>query len=448
MRNVASIQRAPLVIRLVASVVVAIGLITVLGSGLIFWRVDDSLDSQLVQDVQAYREVGVGALEADRPVPGAGRFRYQIFGLDGRQVAGNTTAALVSSDVLRSVFNGGNASGETGGFIQGGPSYVWEIVHARRGTEPVVAVFAIDRDSHNRALLALLVQLALGGLVTIGAAGWLGYRTARAALAPVERYRRAAESANGQTRLPIGQRDDELSRLGLTFNALLDRLEESQQRERRFLADASHELRAPLSLMKAEVEVALSRVGVDEERRKGTLRSLGDQVMRLETLCNALLELEELGASTTPPSQLVDVNGVLGEAASRARALLGNSTRTVRYDAGDPVFVLGNAHWLGVATNNLVSNALRYGEGEVDIGARRVGRDVEIWVSDEGPGIPEEFFPRAFERFALVDESRASGGTGLGLALVAQIVELHGAVVTITGARVAMRFPDPVLTDG
>src|SRR5260370_6333868 len=125
----------------------------------------------------------------------------------------------------------------------------------------VVAVVALQRGHRDEALRELLAQLAIAAALTLIASSYVGYRTARAALDPVERYRRrAATLSDGAPglRLPVpNDRDDELSRLGHTLNGMLDRLAAANERERQFIADASHELRTPLALLRAELDVAM-----------------------------------------------------------------------------------------------------------------------------------------------------------------------------------------------
>jgi len=338
----------------------------------------------------------------------------------------------------------GEQRGETGSIFSDDHSYIWIAAPAKYQGRSVVAVFAIDRREHDEALRELLGQLAIAGGATLVVASLIGYRTARAALDPVERYRVAAETAGPHTRLPVDGHDDELARLGHTFNDLLDRIESLRERERRYLADASHELRAPLSVMRAEVDVALHRADVSDRSRE-TLESLGMQVGRLERLCNALLELEELHASTEA-TQTVLAESLLSDVVNRAERLPGLKGRVINATTDSDLTLEAHPHWLEVALDNLVSNAVRYGQGAIEVGAQRIDgpvtrAGVELWVRDEGEGMPASFLPRAFERFARVDESRSSGGTGLGLAIVAEIASLHGATVSIDGSRVSLLFP-------
>lgn len=433
-------RRAPIVVRLVLSVLLAMTVVSILAAAFVFWRVDLSLNSQLDQDVRAYRDVGLRALADGEHIPEVGTFGFQIYSLTGQLVGGNISGRVTNSTTITRAVAQGEQRGETGSMLSSEESYIWIASPATYQGRKVVIVFAIDRREHDEALRELLGQLAIAGGATLVVAAWIGYRTARAALDPVERYRVAAETAQPHTRLPVEGRDDELTRLGHTFNDFLDRIESSREREHRFLADASHELRAPLSVMRAEVEVSLHRADVPEASRE-TLESLAAQVARLERLCNALLEIEELHASTDSAAQAVDVDVLLSDAVDRARRLPGLGERAVATAGGRGILLQAHPHWLEVALDNLVSNAIRYGEGAIEVGARRTDGAVEIWVSDEGQGMPDSFLPRAFERFARVDASRSSGGTGLGLAIVAEIAALHGATVSIEGARVALLFP-------
>ena len=441
------LRRVPIVVRLVLSVLIAMAAVSVVAGAFVFWRVDSSLNSQLDQDVRAYRDVGLRSLADRDRIPEVGSFGFQIYDATGRLIQGDINGRVASPAAVLKARTAGEQRGETGGIFGSDPSYIWIATPTHYAGRPVVIVFAIDRREHDEALRELLGQLAIAGFATLAVAGWIGYRTARAALDPVERYRVAAEAAEPHARLPVDDRDDELSRLGETFNALLDRIEASRERERRFLADASHELRAPLAVMRAEVDVALHRDGVSDRSREA-LQSLGTQIGRLERLCNALLQIEELHASGDAAFGRVSVDELLADVVARAERFPGGGDRPIT-SAGDSGVVLsGHRHWLEVALDNLVTNAIRYGEGAIEVGATRLegDRGVELWVRDEGTGMPASFLPRAFERFARVDASRGSGGTGLGLAIVAEVAALHGATAVIDGARVSLRFPQHGVT--
>lgn len=434
-------RRAPIVVRLVVSVLLAMLAVSILGGAFVFWRVDLTLNAQLDQDLRAYRDVGLRSLNDGDAIPNIGTFSYQIFDQSNRLIKGDLRTEVATSGSVARARTSGEQAGEHGGMFSE-PSYIWIATPAHYRGQPVVLVVAINRREHDEALRELLAQLAIVGGATMIAAGVIGYRTARAALDPVRRYRVAAETADQHTRLPVEGRQDEVTRLGRTFNAFLDRLSASRERERRFLADASHELRAPLSVMRAEIEVAVMRARTSGRVDLETLQSLGVQVGRLERLCNALLELEELSSAVEPTLQPVFVEDLVTDVVEGARLLPSAAGRSITVIGSDPITIHAHPHWLEVAINNLVTNAIRYGEGAVEVGARHVdGGAVEIWVFDHGAGLPESFLPRAFDRFARVDESRASGGTGLGLSIVAEIAQLHGGSVRIEGARVSLLLP-------
>jgi signal transduction histidine kinase len=250
--------------------------------------------------------------------------------------------------------------------------------------------------------------------------------------------------------LPVDDsKDDEITRLGHTFNALLARIAETNKRERQLLADTSHELRSPLSLMRAELEMALLRPRPQAETN-AALESLQDQVERLIALSNALLDLEEVRAGDVMDGEQVDVGGLVVEVAERYEAQAVEEGRhietvpassTTRADAPGTVLIDGNRHWLDVALGNLVSNALRYGKGTITISATHAGGRVQLSVSDEGSGFPAAFVDRAFDRFSRAESSRTTGGTGLGLSLVQAVTEAHGGMATITGNRVTLDLP-------
>jgi signal transduction histidine kinase len=240
------------------------------------------------------------------------------------------------------------------------------------------------------------------------------------------RRRAAAISASRpEERLPLPEARDELRRLSETLNEMLGRLEAALERERRFVDDASHELRTPLALHKTELELA-QRYATDEEELRAAIASAGEEVDRLIQLAEDLLVVarSEQGELTLTQRD-VPVTNLLGTVGERFRARLEQSKRPLVVHGGDGA-VRGDRLRLEQALTSMVDNALRYGDGEVRLWARRNGSRVELHVSDSGPGFPPDFIGRAFGRFSRADAARARGGTGLGLAIVDTIARAHG----------------------
>ena len=437
------VGRRAVVARLVVAVAVAMTVVLALSSAFVFWRVSFALDRQVDQDLDAYRQVVVRAVGAgQRPPTDTPGQTFQVYDDQGHQVGGSRKVAPLldagDGDTLQDV-RSGLTHYDVGSLVPPAahPYRVQALtVRAPEGNRLVVA--AISRRKHDEALRELLLQLVIADLAVLLAASFVGYRTARAALDPVERYRRAAEDARAVhpgRRLPVGDRDDELARLGHTFNDLLDRLEAGVERERRFLADASHELRTPLSLMRTELEWALHRQRSEAETTT-VLRSVQDQVHRLVELANALLDLEELRASDTFARDRVALPVLLREAVG---------TQAAEVDAPD-VPVLVNRRWVELAVANLVANAHRHGRAPVCVEGRLDAGTLRVVVRDEGEGFPPGFAEKAFERFSRAESSRTTPGSGLGLALVRAVAEAHGGtahadpgpggavVVTLPGA--------------
>jgi signal transduction histidine kinase len=441
----------PIVTRLVIAVAASMAIVLLAAGAFVFWRVDYALDKQLDRDLHAYQEVverdvhdGVPLL---RDTPGQS---YQIYDTGGRVIGGTATTRLVDEATVRDTKPGRELHEDVGNFLQRHDHpyrVVTEVVTTSTG--PVVVASAISRTSRDEALRELLLQLAIADLATLAAASMVGYGTARAALNPVERYRIAAEHARAddQPRLPVTEdRDDELTRLVHTFNALLERIGEANERERQFLADAAHELRSPLSLMRTELEWISLRPR-DSGETSTALSSLRSQVEHLIDLSNAVLELEELRGAAAPPSELIAVHGLVADVVAPLEPSAAAQGRKIEYDVPDDLAVDGNRRWLELALTNLVSNALRHGERTVTVTARLLVGRVRLTVADEGAGFPSAFIGRAFDRFTRADESRTTQGTGLGLALVRAIAELHGGSATIDGARVTLDLPGGQLPD-
>lgn len=446
------LHRLPIVLRLVIAVAVAMSLVLGGAAALVFWRVETALDQQLDADLATYYHDLARELRAGKSLSGPDGSAYQVLDRRGRVVEASTlvrSERLLTATEVKAATEGATIHRDIGGLLPLDPHTLRLKAERVRLSDhrTLIAVAALRRGHRDEALRELLAQLGVAAGLTLLAASYVGYRTARAALDPVERYRhRAATLADGapRVRLPVPEdRDDEITRLGHTLNQMLDRLEASAERERRFVADASHELRTPLSLLRAELDVALHRPRTADELTE-TLSSVDAEVQRLIDLSNALLDLEELGSTkhiTRAPANLPELVGTAVSAHVRAAK---RDDRSLTVDA-TPAIVNVDARWLLPAIGNLISNVLRHGQGAIHITAAVLEGRLRLTVTDEGPGFPPDFLPRAFDRFTRAEASRTSEGSGLGLAFVAAVAAAHGGTAhaenTPTGSAVTLNLP-------
>jgi signal transduction histidine kinase len=285
---------------------------------------------------------------------------------------------------------------------------------------------------HDEALGSLRRLLLIGGPLALLISALLAYRLIGAALRPVEAMRsRAAEISESEPgqRLPVPSADDEISQLGRTLNAMLDRLESALERERLFVADASHELRTPLSILRTEVDLALSS-GRSPEELRAALVSAGEEVDRLSSLAEDLLLIARADQGRLP------VRWQRFDGPELARRVIGRLPEGAALPdvapAGDPE-LNGDPERIEQVLANLLDNAARYGGGADRIALGTGADGCELHVLDRGPGFPADVADRAFHRFAQGGADRSSGGAGLGLAIVALIATAHGGEAGIEG---------------
>ncbi|REJ05927.1 sensor histidine kinase [Microbacterium bovistercoris] len=283
-----------------------------------------------------------------------------------------------------------------------------------------------DAVSTATGLLWFAVPLVL---VLIGGVLWVV--TGRA-LAPVERLRRQVDGIDAtdlDQRLDTG-RGDELSALAGTMNGLLDRIQAAQLTQRRFVSDASHELRSPLATMRQHAELA------EAHPEATSLEALSDVVLaeglRMQELVEGLLLLAHLDERRERAVAPVDLDDLV---LTEVRRLRGTG---ITVDAGGigPGRVIGDQSLLGRVVRNLADNAARHARTRVTIRVMTQAERVLLQVQDDGSGIPQADRARVFDRFVRLDEGRArdEGGSGLGLAIVAEVIRAHGGTVTVTDA--------------
>ena len=315
-----------------------------------------------------------------------------------------------------------------------------------------VIVTGVAFDDQREVLDRLRYLFGLAGLGAVVLAGAVGWLVARAALRPVERMRAESEAVSGSEpgrRLAVPAIRDELAALGGSLNRMLDRLEAAVERERRFVADAGHELRTPLANLKAELDLALRRAR-SPSALVDALRSASEETDRLTRLAEELLLIASAEGGRLPMRREdVDltrlVRGTVDSFSSRSSALGITLVAT-----GERVSAHVDGTRIRQAVGNLIDNALRHtpAGGTVTVRTSSDAGGASIAVSDSGEGFPAAFLPDAFEAFARADasRSRSAGGAGLGLAIVRAIVEAHGGRVEARtgdhgGAIVVLRLP-------
>jgi signal transduction histidine kinase len=252
----------------------------------------------------------------------------------------------------------------------------------------IVAVVGQSLEERDRALDDLRNVLLLGGPAALLLASLAGYALTVAALAPVEIMRR---------------------------------------RERTFIADASHELRSPLTMLRTELELMARDKPTGADLQTATASAI-EETERLGRLADDLLLLTRADSHRFELRMTAVSPGALArDATTRARRR--PPARDVRIsvrDVDEAPLVLADPDRIGQALDNMLDNALRYAASEVELTTRVAGASVEIHVLDDGPGFPAEFLPRAWERFSRADAARTEDGVGLGLAIIRTIAELHG----------------------
>jgi two-component system OmpR family sensor kinase len=311
----------------------------------------------------------------------------------------------------------------------------------------IIATSLASVDSTLHRLLVIEVLVTVGVLVAVGL---LGLWIVRLGLRPLDEI---VETADGiaagdlSRRVERAEPSTEVGRLGLALNTMLDRIEESDQRLRRFVADASHELRTPLAAVRGYA--ALFGRGADKrpEDLERLMLGIGTASERMSALVEDLLLLARLDEHRPLAREPVELDDLAAEAVEMARAVDPSHPLDL---AAEPLVVLGDELRLRQVVDNLLANTRSHTPPgtAVHVAVRRDGADALLEVADEGPGMSAEETRRVFERFYRADPSRDrdSGGVGLGLSIVSAVTEAHGGSVSVEsepgrGATFRVRLP-------
>lgn len=288
----------------------------------------------------------------------------------------------------------------------------------------VVAYAAIREPFQLEASYVAAILFGASG-VLLALMGWGAWYGVGHVLVPVERIRRGLERISAEDlsrRIEVPGTQDEVAELATTVNDTLARLEDAVARHRRFVSDASHELRTPITALMVRLEAGM------EERTGEDWRAALNDARRLSDIVQDLLLMARLDAGANIRQERIDLGRLVEEEAGRRPGRL-----PVTLSLEPCVFVRGNRLRLARLLTNLLSNADRYGDTRVRVSVCRRGEEALLEVSDDGPGIPESMRETVFERFTRLDttRSRDTGGSGLGLPIARDIARAHGGDLRI-----------------
>jgi signal transduction histidine kinase len=385
------------------------------------------------------------ALEAAIPDVDDDRF-FQVLDRD-------TGAVLVATDAAdeASALSDRDAT-EPGTVTFPGEDHAYVTAAERDGDLVVVAGRSTEQADATLATVGVMLAIAVPLLVALVAVtSWL---TAHRALAPVERMRREVDAVSGadlSRRVDEPETRDEIGRLAHTMNGMLGRLEAAAATQRRFISDASHELKSPLASLRQYAEVA--RLHPDRVTQSELSEAVLDEGARLERLVQGMLVLARADERALPLAPAdVDLDDL---ALAEVRRLGASGALSVDASGVAPARVRGDLGLLQQVARNLADNAARHARSRVAIATGADASGATLTVDDDGAGIAEGDRERVFERFVRLDEARArdSGGSGLGLSIVREIVTAHGGAVHLEqsplgGTRVVVQLPTRLTAAG
>lgn len=386
-----------------------------------------------------------GHLPKTLSIPGEEQALVQVVAADGRVVSSSSNVAGEPPIDLGRSRPGGSVVVRSSRLpIGDGQRFLLVSIGAATPSGPVLVVVAESLEPADETVRAVAVLLAIGLPVLVGLVGMLTRRSVGRALRPVEGIRSEVADITGRDlhrRVAIPSTGDEISELARTMNGMLDRLEGSADAQRRFVADASHELRSPLASLRTVLEVA-----IEHPTRVDPHDALRDALIdngRLEVLVADLLTLARVddGASTLDRAPV--------ELSVLVRECVGRRSPHNEWNLSlQPAWIQGDQWLIARVIRNLCDNAERHSRSRVSISTFRREELAILRVEDDGFGISADDRERVFERFTRLDEARSSddGGSGLGLSIVREAVRVHGGVISVGdsidgGAAFEARFP-------
>ncbi|WP_406047246.1 ATP-binding protein [Kribbella sp. NBC_00889] len=439
------LSRASVRSRSTAAAVIVVAVAMALGAAVLLLllqralitSVSDAADGRVAEVASQVGEEGVSTLSADLAESTRASQLIQVLDASGQVVA--ASSARADNTALTGLRPGPGVieRAEVGEMplIDDDHDYLIVARGAEYGGQTYTVVVASSVETQRETVTTVTKYLLVGFpvlLVVVGVAGWL---LVGQALGPVERIRvrvQGIESNDLTERVPVPETQDEIARLAVTMNEMLDRLQTGQATQRRFVSDASHELRSPLATLTAALEVVeADTTGKAWQELHQVMEAETERMRRLVEDLLLLAKADDAGLRMQRTD--VDLDDLVQVEVQRLRKATVDLTVTSDIH---PVRILGDPLRLSQLIRNLVDNAARAAHSTVRLATAEANGHAIITIEDDGDGIPENERLRVFERFVRLDTSRAraSGGSGLGLSIVQEITKAHQGAITLTSA--------------
>ena len=304
-------------------------------------------------------------------------------------------------------------------------------------------IIAHPLDDEDELLNGFRAILLISVPFVLVLAGFGGYFLARKTLSPVAQMSESAadiSATNLHARLPVKNEKDELGSLATVFNSLLQRLDESFERQKRFMADASHELRTPLAIVRGEAEVALSKADRPNAELRESLGIVEDEGKRLTRIVEDIFTLARVDSGQMQANFTeIYLDELLADCVRKVRVLAEKRNVSLELSAPEEMPMRGDEQLLRRLFVNLLDNAIKYNRsgGKVSVAAEKNNQKYQITITDTGAGIPSDEQTKIFERFYRADKARsraaetATSGAGLGLSIASWIAESHQAEIEL-----------------
>lgn len=317
-----------------------------------------------------------------------------------------------------------------------GVTYQYFDVQVKNSSDWLRAIRLRPKLDHE--MLFFLGSLALAAPLLVVAVVFGGYRILKRAFVPVEQMSKTAlaitNSHDYTKRIPVTQKENELSRLAKTFNGMLASIESSFEREKQFNHDVSHELRTPIAVILAESEYAKD-YATELAEAKDSAQTINRQAKNMKELLEQLLELTRLEAGQTIPRTTFDLSKMLAQQLADQRKVLAKKGLVLKQDLAPDIQYYGNELLCQRLVANLLSNAGKFAQKEISVTLKKQGPELILTVADDGCGIKQAELDKIWDKFYQSDQARSkaqNSGVGLGLALVKDIVLKHQGQVSVT----------------